>query len=84
MIFYYKCYFGKKEKKKEARRLFKELLCYNALIKKSCVKHLNNINMLHELRLYNELTIVKTSNALKGYSRRYSIKIIDAKDPSVH
>ena len=76
--------FWEKRKKEEARRLFKELLCYNALIKKSCIKHLNIIKILHELRLYNDLTIVKTSDALKGYSRRYSIKIIDSKDPSVH
>ena len=76
--------FWEKRKTEEARRLFKKLLCYNALIKKSCIKHLNIIKMLHELRLYNELTIVKTSDALKGYSRRYSIKIIDSKDPSVH
>ena len=39
--------------------------------------------MLHELPLYNELNIAKTSKTFKRYARSYSIEIIDSKDPSV-
>ena len=38
--------------------------------------------MLQELPFYNELNIVKTSKAFKGYTRSYSIEIIYLKDPS--
>ena len=68
---------------KEAKRLFKELPFCNALIKKPYIKRLNNIDMLCELPFYDELNIVKVSKAFKGYARKYSIEIIDSKDPSV-
>ena len=68
---------------KEAKRLFKQLPFSKNPIKKPYIKHLNNIDMLHELPFYNELSIVKTSKAFKGYGRSYSIEIIDSKDPSV-
>ena len=70
------------EKEKEAKRLFKQFPFYNALIEKPYIKHLNNIVMLRELPFYNELSIVKTSKAFKGYERSYSIEIIDSKNPS--
>ena len=34
---------------KEAEKLFKELLFYNAFIEKSCIKRLNHIDMQREL-----------------------------------
>ena len=63
---------------KEGKRLFKDRPFYNDLVAKSYIKRLNNINMLCELPFYNELSIVKTSKALKKYSRSYSIEIIDS------
>ena len=68
---------------KEAKRLFKELPFYNASIEKPYVKCLNNIDILRELPFYDELSIVKTLKAFRGYARSYSIEIIDSKDPSV-
>ena len=35
--------------KKEVKRLFQELPFYNEPIEKPCIKHLNNIDLLHEL-----------------------------------
>ena len=69
---------------KEAKKFFKELLFYNALIEKSYIKRLNNIDMLRELPFYNELSIVKTSKAFRRYARNYNIEIMDTKNPSVH
>ena len=39
--------------------------------------------MLRELPFSNELGIVRALTTFKGYSRSYSIEIIDSKDPSV-
>ena len=67
--------------KKEAKILFKELPFYNVPIEKPYIKRLNNIDMLRELPFYDELNVVKTSRAFKGYAR-YSIEIVDPTDPS--
>ena len=69
--------------KKEVKRLFQDLSFYNTFIKKPHVKHLKDVDLLHELPLYNELNIVKTSEAFKRYARSYKIEIIDLKDPLV-
>ena len=42
---------------KEAKRLFKKLPFYNVLIEKPCIKYLKNIDFLHELSFYIELSI---------------------------
>ena len=66
---------------KKAKRVFKELPVYNALIEKPYIKHLNNnnIDMLRELPFYDELNIVKASKTFKGYARSYSTeKIIES------
>ena len=46
--------------KKEAKRLFREFRYYNVLIAKPRIKHLRNIDLLHELLLfYDELNVKK-------------------------
>ena len=40
-----------------------------------------NIDLLHELPFYDELSIEKISKAFKRYARNYKIEIIDSKDP---
>ena len=67
---------------KEAKRLFDKLPLH-ALIKKPYIKYLNNIDLLCEPPFYNELNIVKTSKAFRGYTRSYSTEIIHSKYPSV-
>ena len=66
---------------KEAERLFEKLPFYNAFIGRPRIKHLRNIDLLHELPFYDELNIKKISEAFKRYARRYKIEIIDSKDP---
>ena len=39
--------------------------------------------MLCELLFYDELNIVKRSQAFKGYACSYSDEIVDSRDPSV-
>ena len=46
---------------KEAKRLFQKLPIYKVLIEKPRIKLLKNIDFLHELPLYDELSIEKIS-----------------------
>ena len=56
---------------------------YNAFIEKLKIKHLKNIDLLHELPFYDKLSIEKISEAFKRYARSYKIEIVDSKDPLV-
>ena len=68
---------------KEATRLFQKLPFYNTFIEKPKIKHLKNIDLLHELPFYDELSIDKISKAFKGYAKSYRIEILDSKDSLV-
>ena len=41
------------------------------------IKKLSNIKLLQELPFYDELSIVKNSNAFSGYARSHKIEIVD-------
>ena len=60
---------------------FKELPFYNKPIKKPKVKRLKNIDRLAELPFYEQLSVIKTNQAFRGYARSYKFKIIEKKDP---
>ena len=59
---------------------FKELPFYNKPIKKPKVKRLKNIDWLAELPFYEQLSVIKTDQAFKGYARSYKVEIIEKKD----
>ena len=65
----------------DEKRVFQELPFCNVLIEKPKIKDLSNIDLLHELLFYNELSVVEISKAFKGYARSYKIEIVDSKDP---
>ena len=68
----------------KAKGLFQKLLSFfNTFIEKPFIKHLKNIDLLHELPFYGKLSIVKISKAFKRYARSYKIETIDSKDPFV-
>ena len=54
---------------------FKELPYFKASIEKPKIKHLKN-----ELPFYNQLDIIKTDQAFKGYARSYKVEIVAKKD----
>ena len=56
---------------------FKELPFYNKPIEKP-VKRLKNIDPLAE-----QLSVIKTDQAFKGYAMSCQVKIVDKKDPIV-
>ena len=72
-----KMVFGMKKKQKI---YFKH---YNGSIEKSEINKLSNIELLHELPLYDELSITKVSKAFKRYARSYKAEIVDHKDPLI-
>ena len=67
--------------KKEAKRLFQMLPFYNVLIEKPKIKGLKNIELLPELRFYDELNIRKISRGFEWYARSYKVEIVDSKYP---
>ena len=61
---------------KEAKGLFQEIPFHNVLIEKPKIKHLKNIDLLHDLPFYDELSVKQISKAFTGYVRSYKIEIV--------
>ena len=62
---------------------FKELPLYNAHIEKPKLKRFKNIDLLSELPFYEELNVLKTDHAFKGYAMSYNGELIEKKDPFI-
>ena len=62
---------------------FKELPFYNKHIKKPKIKRLKNIDLLSELPFYEELNVIKTDHAFKGYAMSYKVELVEKKDPLI-
>ena len=62
---------------------FKELPFFNVSIDKPKIKPLTNINLLAELPFHDQLSIIKTDQALTGYRMSYKVEIVERKDPIV-
>ena len=60
---------------------FKELSFYNKHIKKPKIRLLKNIDLLSELSFYEELNVMKTNHALKGYAVNCKVELVEKKDP---
>ena len=56
---------------------FKELPFYNEFIEKPKIKRLN------EQPFYEQINIIKTYQAFKGYARSYKVEIVEKKDLTV-
>ena len=59
---------------------FKELSFYNKYIEKPKIKRLKNIDLLSELPFYEELNVIKTDHAFRGYAMSYKVEIVQKKD----
>ena len=66
-----------------AKKVFQILPFYNSFIEKPEIKKLSNTKLLQELPFYDELNVVKSSNAFSGYARSYKVEIVDNKDSLV-
>ena len=67
----------------DAVNYFKELSFYKRPIKKTKLKRLKNIDQLAELPFYEQLSVIKTNQAFRGYAMSYKVEIIERKDPIV-
>ena len=74
---------SKNKSHSDAVDYFKELSFYNKTSKKPKIKRLKNIDQLAELPFYEQLSIIKTDQAFKGYAMSYKVEIIEKKDPIV-
>ena len=52
---------------------------FNASIKEPKIKRLKNVDLLAELPFFDQLNIIKTDQAFKGYARSYKVEIVDKK-----
>ena len=71
------------ESHRDVGNYFKELPFYNKYIDKPKIKRLKNIDLLSELLFYEELHIIKTNRAFRGYAMSYKVKIVEKKDPLI-
>ena len=60
---------------------FKELPFYNKDIEKPKIKRLKNTDLLSELPFYEELNVIKTNHAFRGYGISYKVEITEKEDP---
>ena len=58
---------------------FKEIPFYNKHIEKPKIKRLKNIDLLSELSFYEELSVIRTNHAFKGYAMSYKVEIVEKK-----
>ena len=62
----YKPYKNEFWNQNEAQNLFQTISFYNVLIEEPEIKELSNVELLHELPFYVELSITEVSKAFKG------------------
>ena len=67
----------------DAEDYFKELPFYNKPVEKPKVKCLENMDQLAELPFYEQLSVIKTNQAFRGYAKSYKVEIIERKDPII-
>ena len=59
---------------------FKELPFFSVSIDKPKIKRLKNVDLLAEQPFYEQLSIIKTNEAFKGYAMSYKVEIVERKD----
>ena len=64
---------------REAKRLLQTLFFNNFLTEKP----VSNVELLHKLPFYDELSITEEPKAFKRYARNCKVEIVDHKDPLV-
>ena len=62
---------------------FEEIAFYDTHIDKPKIKPLKNIVLLSKLPFYEELNVIKTDPAFKGYPMSYKVELVEKKDPLI-
>ena len=58
---------------------FKGLPFYNKYIEKPTIKRSQNVDLLSELPFYEELYVIKTNHAFRGYAVSYKVHLVEKK-----
>ena len=58
---------------------FKELPFITSALQQPGNKRLKNIDLLSELPFYEELNVIKTNDAFRGYAMSYKVKLVEKK-----
>ena len=67
----------------DAADYLKKLSFCNKPIKKPKFKRLENIDQLADFPFYEQLSVIKTNQAFRGYAVLYKVEIIEKEDPIV-
>ena len=59
---------------------FKELPFYKKHIEKPKVKRSKNVDLLSELPFYEELNVIQTNHASRGYAMSYKVELVGKKN----
>ena len=59
---------------------FKELPFYKKHIEKPKVKRSKNVDLLSELPFYEELNVIQTNHASRGYAMSYKVELVEKKN----
>ena len=70
---------GKIKYHPDAVEYFKELPFYNKYIEKPKKKRIKDGDLLSELPFYEELNVIKTDHAFKGYVMSYKVELVEKK-----
>ena len=71
--------FSKVKPHSDAVDSFKELPFYNKPIEKPKFKRLKNFDRLADLPFYEQLSVIETDQAFKGYAMSHKVKTIEKK-----
>ena len=64
----------------DRKKIIQILPFLNSFIENPKIKKLTNLELLQQLPFYDELNILKNSNAFSRYARSYKVAIVDTKD----
>ena len=62
---------------------FKELPFYNTYIENPNIKRLKNVDLLPEPPFSEELNVINTDHAFKGYAMSYKVQLAEKNDPLI-
>ena len=67
----------------DVKNYFKKLPLYNTYIEKPNITKVKNIDLFSELPCYEELRVIKISQAFKRYAMSCKVELVEKKDPLI-
>ena len=67
----------------DVKNYFKKLPLYNTYIEQPNITKVKNIDLFSELPCYEELSVIKISQAFKRYAMSCKVELVEKKDPLI-